>query len=130
MIRSTALIVLTLLLWAGCSQDEHTKKHSDKKIESIETKVVKTKNGDEALVCLKDDGKVTCKLLTKRVNKKRNVEFVWKSPSGDDNRERELVLPANYASVYDARTIAGREKGLWHVEVEIDDEEVTATFKL
>jgi len=96
----------------------------------IEKKVTKKPNKKEALVCLDTDEKITCKLMSKRVNSNREVEFEWESPNGKDDRERKITLPANYASIYDARLKKGRAKGLWKVKVEIDDEEVSATFHI
>jgi len=114
------LLLLTLML--GCS---------DEKSSRVETKVQKEKKHDSTLHCLKEKNTLTCKLLTKRVDKAREIEFEWKSPSGHDDRERKLVLPPNHASVYDARSVTGREKGLWYVEVEIDDgEELHSNFTL
>ena len=129
--RSYLLVLPFIVLMTACSQDEKeqtTNKAIEKHI--IEKKVTKSPNKKEALVCLDADEKITCKLMTKRVNSDREVEFAWESPNGKDNRERKMTLPANHASVYDARLKKGRAKGLWKVEVEIDDEEVSTTFNI
>jgi len=123
-----SLSLLAVLLFTGCSE-EH-KEDAKSKAVTVETKVKRDAGKAEALVCLDADEKITCKLLTKRVGHEREVEFEWISPDGKDDRERELVLPANHASIYDARTKAGRVKGVWYVEVEIDDEKVKTSFKI
>ena len=116
------------VLFAGCSQDESDKKSEN--VIKVKKKVEKSGNNDLALICLDEGDKITCKLLTKRVNEDREVEFEWKSPNGKDDREREMVLPANHASIFDMRNKGGRSKGKWTVTAEIDDEEVTASFKI
>ena len=126
--RYYALVILFALLFLGCSQDEEKKK-SDTGI-TVEKEVKKSTGTDEALICLDEGDKVTCKLMTKRVNNDREVEFEWKSPNGKDDREREMMLPANHASIFDARLKKGRAKGVWTVEAEIDDEELSTSFKL
>ena len=97
---------------------------------TVEKEVKKSSGTDEALICLDEGDKITCKLMAKRVNKEREVEFEWKSPNGKDDRERELTLPANHASIFDARLKKGRAKGVWTVEVEISDEKISTSFKL
>lgn len=94
----------------------------------IKHEVKKSADKNEALICLDEDNKITCKLMTKRVNRDRDVEFEWASPNGKDDRERKIVLPANHASIFDSRDKNGRAKGVWKVEVEIDNEEVSTTF--
>ena len=95
---------------------------------NVEKKVTKSADKEEVLICLDEDEKITCKLMTKRLNKDRTVEFVWNPPKGNDKREREMTLPANHASIYDVRDKKGREKGKWVVEATIDGEEVSTTF--
>lgn len=126
--KSPFLILLLAVVFAGCSQDESSKK-SDKNTKA-EKKAEKSIGKDLTLVCLDEGDKVTCKLVTKRVNKDREVEFEWKSPDGKDDREREMVLPANHASIFDVRHKKGRVKGVWTVEVELDDEEAATTFRV
>ena len=125
--KSPLLILLLAVVFAGCSQDESDKK-SEKSIKT-EKKVEQSASKELTLVCLNEGDKVTCKLMTKRVNKDREVEFEWKSPNGKDDREREMVLPANHASIFDVRHKKGRVKGVWTVEVELDDEEAETTFR-
>ena len=110
------------VLFAGCSQDESDKKSEN--VIKVKKKVEKSGNNDLALICLDEGDKITCKLMTKRVGKDREVEFEWESPNGKDDREREMVLPANHASIFDVRHKEGRAKGVWTVEVQLDDEEV------
>lgn len=126
--RSYLLILMLAVLFAGCSQDESDKK--SEKVIKVEKKVAKSVNKDLALICLDEGDKITCKLMTKRVGEDREVEFEWESPNGKDDREREMVLPANHASIFDVRHKEGRVKGVWTVEVELDDEEVSTTFKI
>ncbi len=123
-----SIFILAALFW-GCSQDDSTDKKSNKVI-NVGQDVKKSADKDEALICLDEGDKITCKLMTKRVNEDREVEFEWKSPNGKDDREREMVLPANHASIFDMRNKNGRVKGVWRVEVEIDDEEVSTTFRI
>jgi len=127
-VRYTAFFIILAVIFTGCSQesDEKTTATGIK----VEQEVKKSADKNEALICIDADNKITCKLMTKRVNKDRAVEFEWESPSGKDDRKREMVLPANHASVFDSRLKTGREKGVWHVEVEINDEKVSTTFKI
>jgi len=125
--RHYAVVLSAILLFTACSQDEDEKSNATEGI-TVVKEVKKSPQKQEALVCIDADDKITCKLLTKRVNKEREVEFEWKSPNGKDDREREMILPANHASIYDARSKNGRVKGVWKVEVELDDEEVTTSF--
>ena len=120
--------IILAAIFTGCSQ-ESDEKTSDKVI-TVEKEVKKSAGTNEALICIDEDAKVTCKLMTKRLNRDRKVEFEWKSPNGNDDREREMMLPANHASIFDARDKSGRVKGLWTVEVEIDDEEASTTFTI
>lgn len=125
--RKYLSIFLPVLLFLGCSQDDSSDKKSSK---VIKEEVKKSSDRDEALICLDEGEKITCKLMTKRVNEDRDVEFEWESPNGKDDRERNMVLPANHASIFDSRDKNGREKGVWTVEVEIGNEEVSTTFKI
>ena len=120
-------IFLLAALFLGCSQDDSTDKKSNK---VIKKEVKKSAEKDEVLICLDEGSKITCKLMTKRVNKDRDVEFEWESPNGKDDRERDMVLPAGHASIFDSRDKKGRVKGVWTVEVEIGDEEVSTTFTI
>ena len=122
------LLIMLSIVFAGCSQDSENKKSEN----SVKTgkEVKKSAAKSEALVCLDEGDKITCKLVTKRVDRDREVEFEWESPNGKDDREREMVLPANHASIFDMRSKAGRAKGTWKVEVEIDDEEVSTSFEI
>ena len=115
-----------VILFSACSNDEEQGK-SNKGI-VVEKEVKKSADKKEALICIDADDKITCKLLSKRVNKEREVAFEWKSPNGKDDREREITLPANHASIFDARSKKGRVKGKWEVEVKLDGEEVTTSF--
>lgn len=127
-------IVIAAGLFLGCSQEngENKEKKSEtkesRKVINVEQKVVKSADREEVLICLDEDDKITCKLMTKRLNKDRTVEFVWNPPSGNDKREREMTLPANHASIYDTRGKKGRVKGEWLVEATVDGEEVSTTF--
>lgn len=127
-------IVIAAGLFLGCSQEssENKEKKSETKeshkVINVEEKVVKSADKEEVLVCIDEDDKITCKLMTKRLNKDRTVEFVWNPPNGNDKREREMTLPANHASIYDAREKRGRVKGKWVVEATIGGEEVSTTF--
>ncbi|MEE8589385.1 MAG: hypothetical protein V3S80_08600 [Sulfurimonadaceae bacterium] len=127
--RNYLSIFILTALFLGCSQDDGDDKKSENVIK-VEKKVKKSTDKNEALICLDEGDKITCKLMTKRVNEDREVEFEWKSPNGKDDRKREMVLPANHASIFDIRHKKGRVKGVWTVEAELDDEEVTATFKI
>ena len=69
-------------------------------------------------------------LTTYSVNKKREVTFEWVSPNDKDDRKRQIDLPANYASIFDARLKKGRVKGLWKVEVELDDKKYKTSFRI
>lgn len=120
-------IFLLAALFLGCSQDDSSDKKSNK---VIKKEVKKSADKDEVLICLDEGSKITCKLMTKRINKDRDVEFEWESPNGKDDRERRMVLPAGHASIFDSRDKKGRVKGVWTVEVEIGDEEVSTTFTI
>ncbi len=124
------LIVPMVMLLVGCSQEDKETKSSQQNGITVQKVVAKVPHKKEALVCLEDAGKITCKLLTQRINKERDVTFDWISPQGKKDRHREMSLPANHASIYDARTIKGRAKGRWKVAVELDGEKISTTFKL
>ena len=126
--KHSILILALIILFTGCSQDDNTKQSSN--VVQIDKEVKKTVHNGNALVCLDESDKITCKLMTKRLTREREVEFEWRSPNGKDDRNRELVLPVNHASVYDMRTKKGRAKGMWSVEVEIDDTKVSTTFMI
>ena len=67
-----------------------------------------------------DDGieKIQCTLVTPRKNEARSATFYWHSEAyPQDDRERELTLPANHGSVYDYRYLRGRAEGSWTVTV-------------
>lgn len=127
-------IVIAAGLFLGCSQENSDNKEKkseteeSRKVINVEQKIEKSADREEVLVCLDQDDKITCKLMTKRLNKDRTVEFVWNPPSGNDKREREMTLPANHASIYDAREKRGRVKGKWVVEATIEGEEVSTSF--
>jgi len=121
-----SLSLLAALFFTACSQ-EH-KEDVESKAVAVKTKVQKESDKDKSLACLDAEGKITCRLSTRRVGHEREVKFEWRSPDGEDDRERGILLPANHASIYDARFKAGRAKGLWHVEVELDGEEVKTSF--
>lgn len=127
--KNYAVIFVLAFVLSGCSQDGESEKKSEHVIK-IEKKVEKSADRDEALICLDEGDKITCKLMTKRVNEDREVKFEWKSPNGKDDRERKMVLPANHASIFDMRSKGGRITGMWRVEVEIGDEEVSTTFSI
>ncbi len=126
--RYYILAVAAILLFAGCSEDKEKRENED--VIKVEKKVKKSSGSDKALICLDEGKKITCKLMTKRINTEREVEFEWESPNGKDDRTREMLLPSNHASVFDSRLKKGRVKGLWTVEVEIDDMKLSTTFKI
>ena len=126
--RYYILAVAAILLFAGCSEDKE--KSGNKDVIKVEKEVKKSSGSNEALICLDEGKKITCKLMTKRINRERKVEFEWESPNGKDDRKREILLPANHASTFDSRLKKGRVKGLWTVEVEIDDMKSSTTFKI
>lgn len=121
--------LLLAALMTGCSQDTGKEEKSGEGIK-VEQKVKKSAEKESALVCLDEGDKITCKLMTKRANRERLVEFVWHSPGSSDDRERTLALPANHASTFDTRNKSGREKGRWEVTAKIDNEEVAAIFRI
>jgi hypothetical protein len=114
-----------LLLFTACSNDDEQTKTRD--VITVEKEVQKDAHKEEALVCMDEDNTITCKLLTKRKNKEREVRFNWKSPNAKDDRKRKMVLPANHASIYDARNKKGRVKGLWKVHVTLEDNAAIST---
>lgn len=124
--------LLGLLLAAvmtGCSQEAGREEKNAEGIK-VEQKVKKNAGKVSALVCLDEGEMITCKLMTKRAGRERLVEFVWRSPGSSDDRDRTLTLPANHASTFDTRNKSGREKGQWKVTAKIDNEEVTAVFRI
>ncbi len=125
--RVHLLIISFIVVFAGCSQESSEKKEQGIQVEQ---KVPRSSNKNEALICLDEDEKITCKLMTKRVKKERSVRFKWESPHGKDNRERTMVLPVNHASIFDARDKKGRAKGKWKVVVELDGDKVSTSFQL
>ena len=73
-----------------------------------------------------DDGieKIQCTFVTPRKNEERTATFYWHSEAyPQDDRERELSLPANHGSVYDYRYLRGRAEGGWSVTVTLTDAE-------
>ncbi len=124
--RKELLIVLSAILIAGCSQDDSNKQ--EKNVVKVEKKVEKSADKESALICLDDEKGITCKVMTKRVNRERTVIYNWRSPDGKDDRRREMTLPANHASLYDMRDKNGRAKGSWKVTATLEGETVSAAF--
>ena len=118
-----------ILMVAGCSQEERQESTS-KEHDSIKQTVSKKSKPAEGLECSVEKEKIICKLHVKRVNYKRDVSFEWESPNDKDDRKREMRLSANYANIFDTRLKKGRAKGLWEVEVEIDDQEYRSSFNI
>lgn len=97
----------------------------------VEKELEVQKNTQEALICLQESGQITCKLLAKRIDRDRVVIFRWFAPtSPKDDRTREMILPANHASIFDRRHVQGRSKGKWRVEVEIEADQPSTSFTL
>ena len=120
--------LLIAAMFADCSQEGGDEQKSEQIIK-VEKKVEKKNDKQGALICLDEDEKITCKLMTKRLNKPRSVLFHWRSPnSPDDDRDHTLTLPAAHASVFDMRYKEGRAKGEWEVTADIEGEEVSTTF--
>ncbi len=123
------IAILIAVLFTACSEDDHGGKTSETGLK-VAKKVEKSAGKKGALICLDEDEKITCKLMAERVNRERDVEFIWKSPNGKDDRERATALPANHASIYDMRYKKGRTKGEWTVTAELKEEEVSTTFTI
>ena len=122
------LTSLTLIaIFSGCSQEE---KHKESTQEKTVSKHISKDKSTEGLVCSDEGDKIVCKLHTKRVDYKRDVSFEWESPNDKDDRKREMALSANYANIFDSRLKKGRAKGLWEVEVELDDKEYKTSFRI
>jgi len=122
------LSLLFAVLFAACSQESGDDQKNEPIIK-VEKKVEKSSDKDAALICLEEGDTITCKLMTKRLNKPRTVAFHWRSlNSPNDDRDYTLTLPADHASVFDMRHKDGRTKGEWKVAAEIDGEEVSTTF--
>ena len=125
--RHYIAVLSVVLLFSACSNEDKQTKSRDAII--VEKEVKKDAHKEEALVCIDADATITCKLLTKRENREREVRFNWKSPNAKDDRRREMILPANHASIYDARDKKGRVKGSWKVQVTLEDNAaITTTF--
>ena len=90
--KHSMFIITSMFIFLGCSQESSEKKSAT--VIKVEKEVPKKVDKDSALICIDSDKKITCKLLTKRVNKEREVEFYWQSPMGKDDRERKMILPA------------------------------------
>ena len=126
--KNLFLPLLFAALFAACSQEGGEAKKNEPVIK-VDRKVEKSGDKDMALICIDEAEKITCKLMTKRLNKPRSVLFHWRSPnSPDDDREYTLTLPAAHASVFDMRHKEGRAKGEWEVTADIEGEEVSTTF--
>ncbi len=121
--------ILIAALFTACSEDERAGKTNEPALK-VEKKVNKSADKKGAIICLDEDDKITCKLMADRINRDRDVEFIWKSPDGKDDRERATALPANHASTYDVRYKKGRAKGEWSVTAAMEDEEVSTTFTI
>jgi len=80
---------------------------------------------DSTLTCeVVDDGveQIKCTFATPRKNETREISFYWHSDMHpQDDRERDIVLPANHGSVYDYRYLRGRAQGAWTVTVTLTD---------
>ena len=127
--RPIALSLALIVMLVGCSQEERQKESTKEQTAPKEDLSKKAKSA-EGLTCSDEGEKIVCKLHTKRVNYKREVSFEWESPNERDDRKREMSLSANYANIFDARLKKGRAKGLWEVEVEIDDKEYKTSFRI
>ena len=95
--------------------------------------------GESSVTCeILDDGteKIQCTLVTPRKNEARETTFYWHSEAyPQDDRERQLSLPANHGSVYDYRYLRGRAQGDWKITVTLTDAdgsetETTCRFQL
>ena len=79
-----------------------------------------TKNSNSLICEVLGEGnkRIQCTFFTKRVDYDRNITFQWKSPSiEEDNRNRKIILKAEYGSLYDFRYYYGRAPGKWLVSV-------------
>ena len=119
-------LVFVLFIF-GCSAEDKKQENTSKKTTKAQSKTSVKQNN---LICSVGATKISCKLTVKRVNSEREVEFDWKSPHGKDDREHEINLPANHATVFDVRYKKGRVEGLWHVVVDVGDDTYKTTFKL
>jgi len=127
--RLIAPSLVLILILVGCSQEEKQKTTSKEQGREKQAASQKRKPA-EGLECSVEKEKIICKLHVKRVNYKRDVSFEWESPNDKDDRKREMSLSANYANIFDSRLKKGRAKGLWEVEVEIDDQEYSSSFNI
>lgn len=126
--KNLFLPLLFVALFAACSQEGGDDQKSEPIIK-VDKKVEKSRDKGAALICLEEGDTITCKLMTKRLNKPRSVLFHWRSPnSPDDDRDYTLTLPAAHASVFDMRHKEGRSNGEWKVSADIEGEEVSTTF--
>ena len=117
-------------MFVGCSQEEKQQEPTKEKQVTPKEGLSKKSKPAEGLICSDEGDKIVCKLYTKRVDYKRDVSFDWESPNDKDDRKREMSLSANYANVFDSRLKKGRAKGIWEVEVELDDKEYKTTFRI
>ncbi|WP_345978158.1 hypothetical protein [Sulfurimonas sp. HSL3-7] len=128
--KSFVLPLLFGVFFAACSQESAEEQHNEQIIK-VEKIVEKSSDKDGALICLEENEKIICKLMTKRANSERSVKFNWFSPTSPrDDRERTFILPANHASLFDSRNKEGRAKGRWTVTVGLDSEKISTTFTL
>lgn len=81
----------------------------------------------ECSVVEEDDKIIRCTFSSVRLATDRNVTFFWNSQTTpQDDRERNLHLPAGHGSVYDYRYYYGRAPGLWQVRVADESGETLA----
>ncbi len=118
------------MMLTGCSQEEKQKSPIKDQQSTPKEDLSKESKPAEGLICSDEEEKIVCRLHTKRVNYKREVSFEWESPDDKDDRKRKMNLSANYANIFDTRLKKGRAKGLWKVEVEIDDKEYKTSFRI
>jgi len=81
-------------------------------------------------IILEDENSIICKYTVERSDSDKEVIIQWIDPNNEISRERDLLIPAGHASVYDFRYKDGREKGKWTFKVIDNSKEYTTTFTI
>ena len=93
------------------------------------TAFAETTNSVDCII-LEDENSIICKYTTERSNIDREVILQWINPQNEISRERDMLIPAGHASIYDFRYKTGRETGEWIFKVIDNSKEYTTTFTI
>ena len=81
-------------------------------------------------IILEDENSIICKYTHERVDTPKEIIVQWIDPNNNVSRERDMLIPAGHASIYDYRYKHGRTKGIWTFKVIDNSKEYTTNFTI